>query len=204
MVKSYPYDRCVFINCPFDTAYKPILDAILFTIHDCGFIACTALEDKGAGQTRIDKLRTLIADSRFSIHDLSRVKLTKSDPLARLNMGFECGLALGAKFYGNEKQRRKDLLVLEAEPFLAQKALSDIAGQDACEHNNDPLEAIKQVRAFLARKSKFVDIPGHDFIQRRYNAFRAALPKMARQKNITMRELKTLDYLPDLHQLIIE
>ena len=189
---------------PLYRSYKPILDAILFAIHDCGFIARTALEDTGAGQTRIEKLRTIIEGSLFSIHDLSRVKLNKADPLARLNMRFECGLALGAKFFGGQKQRRKDLLVLEEEPYLSRQAMSDIAGQDAHAHENDPLKAIEHVRSFLARKAPSSDIPGHNYIKKRFKRFRAALPKMAQQKRLTVKELESFDYLPDLHRLMIE
>ena len=31
------YDRNVFINCPFDNAYAPIFEAIVFAVHDAGF-----------------------------------------------------------------------------------------------------------------------------------------------------------------------
>lgn len=34
----------VFINCPFDNAYKPIFDAIVFAIYDLGFVARSALK----------------------------------------------------------------------------------------------------------------------------------------------------------------
>ena len=45
--ESSPYDRLVFLNCPFDKQYKPILDAILFCTYDCGFAARIALQDVG-------------------------------------------------------------------------------------------------------------------------------------------------------------
>ena len=32
-----PYDECVFINCPFDDEYQPMLHALLFTVVQCGF-----------------------------------------------------------------------------------------------------------------------------------------------------------------------
>lgn len=31
------YDTDVFINCPFDDDYKPLFDAVVFAVHDCGF-----------------------------------------------------------------------------------------------------------------------------------------------------------------------
>ena len=32
--KPADYDDRVFLNCPFDTKFKPLFDAIVFTIHD--------------------------------------------------------------------------------------------------------------------------------------------------------------------------
>ena len=32
------YEISVFINCPFDNKYRPILRAIVFAIYDSGFI----------------------------------------------------------------------------------------------------------------------------------------------------------------------
>jgi hypothetical protein len=41
--RSVPYDRQVFLNCPFDDEYRPLLRAAAFTIHACGFTARIAL-----------------------------------------------------------------------------------------------------------------------------------------------------------------
>jgi hypothetical protein len=38
------YQQNVFINCPFDEPFRTILEAIVFTVHDCGFVARSALE----------------------------------------------------------------------------------------------------------------------------------------------------------------
>ena len=50
------YTDNVFINCPFDSAYKPLFDAIVFAVHDCGFVARCALEEEDTSQVRIDKI----------------------------------------------------------------------------------------------------------------------------------------------------
>lgn len=41
-----PSDQ-VFVNCPFDEAYKPLFDAIVFAITDLGFYARSAREEHG-------------------------------------------------------------------------------------------------------------------------------------------------------------
>jgi hypothetical protein len=46
------YEDNVFINCPFDKQYKPVFSAIVFAIHDAGFIARRSLEVIDSGQTR--------------------------------------------------------------------------------------------------------------------------------------------------------
>ena len=38
------YNDNVFLNCPFDAAYKQLFDALVFAVHDCGFIPRCALE----------------------------------------------------------------------------------------------------------------------------------------------------------------
>ena len=74
-MKSSHYNDNVFINCPFDSTYKPLFDAMVFAVHDCGFIARCALEEGDASEVRIDKIYSIIADSCYGIHDISRIEL---------------------------------------------------------------------------------------------------------------------------------
>jgi len=55
------YELNVFINFPFDDAYAPIFDALIFSIFDCGFIPRCALEISDSSQIRIEKIQTIIA-----------------------------------------------------------------------------------------------------------------------------------------------
>ena len=141
-----PFDRCVFVNCPFDDDFVPILHAILFAIHDCGFVARIAVEDVGSGETRLDKIVRIIEESRYSIHDISRVEITTASPLPRFNMAFECGLAFGALRFASKKGR--DFLFMSAEPHQDKLTLSDLAGQDSKAHRNEPSISVGAVRSF--------------------------------------------------------
>ena len=38
------YDENIFLNCPFDDAYKPIFEALVFAAFDCGYVPRCALE----------------------------------------------------------------------------------------------------------------------------------------------------------------
>lgn len=197
------FDVSVFVNCPFDGQYKPLVDAILFAVHDCGFLARTALEVSGSGETRLDKIVRIIRDSRFSIHDVSRVELTPASPLPRFNMPFECGLAFGAmRFQGPRKAGSRDLLLLAAERFQDKLTLSDLAGQDAAYHEGDSSLLIRAVRKFLASKANDVLPPGLTVrggasIATRYARFCSELPTMVSVANITMAEILSFDYVAE-------
>jgi len=198
-----PYDRCVFVNCPFDAAYKPLLDAILFAIHDCGFIARTALEVTGSAETRLDKIIRIIRESRWSLHDISRVEITPDSPLPRFNMPFECGLALGLQRFGARKDRARDFLVLAARRHQDKRTLSDLAGQDGAYHQNKPAIAIDAIRRFLAPKSPS-PVRGGTAIKTRYRQFQSELPKLLTGLEISKKEIHGLDYVPELLKVMIE
>lgn len=98
------FESNVFINCRFDPRYKRIFDAIVFTIHDAGFVARCGLEVIDSGQTRLTKLVQIIADCKYGIHDISRIEVGRAK-LPRFNMPFECGLFWAA--WNLEKANRK-------------------------------------------------------------------------------------------------
>ena len=123
------YEDSVFVNCPFDRSYRPLLEAIVFAIHDCGFYARSALEVEDAGEGRLDKIMRIVGECRYGVHDISRIELTR-EGLPRFNMPFELGLFLGCRRYGSARDRRKQVLVLDSERYRYQRFLSDIAGQD--------------------------------------------------------------------------
>ena len=50
------YERNVFINCPFDSKYEDIFNAILFVVHKCGFILRCAKEYEDSTGIRIQNI----------------------------------------------------------------------------------------------------------------------------------------------------
>lgn len=196
---ALPFERCVFVNCPFDGDFLPILHAILFTIHDCGFVARIAVEDTGSNESRLDKIVRIIRESRYSIHDISRVEISAACPLPRFNMAFECGLALGTIRYGSTPGR--DFLFMSGELHQDKRTLSDLAGQDAKAHGNDPKGAVSAVRAFLSAKNGGSRTRGPEAIWSRYQRFRADLPRLAQSLELTMAEIHGFDLLRDFLQL---
>jgi hypothetical protein len=189
------YDDSVFINCPFDKQYLNLLHAILFTVHDCGFVARHALEDVGGRESRLDKICRIVQESRWSIHDISRVQLSRGSGLPRFNMPFECGLAYGAMRFGQTTDR--DVLVMAAVQFQDKASLSDLAGIDPAYHGNDVGQVIAGVRRFLSRKRKAVRMRSHEDIARRLRKFEAALPLALRGKSTKLATMRSLDYVND-------
>jgi len=108
------YQRNVFINCPFDTAYAPIFEAIVFAVHDAGFLPKCARERLDSSEVRLQKIVSLIGQSRFSVHDLSRTELDEKNFLPRFNMPLELGIDLGCKSF-SPSHKDKSLLIFDSE-----------------------------------------------------------------------------------------
>ena len=193
-MRSTHYNDNVFINCPFDAKYKSLFDAMVFAVHDCGFIPRCALEDDDASEVRIDKIYHIIADCRYGIHDISRTELDRDSDLPRFNMPLELGIFLGAKRFGVEGQEKKKCLVLDREQYRYQQFISDIAGQDIQAHNNSSREIITHVRNWLRNASRRETIPGGNIIWRRYRDFRTDLPQTAQEYRLTVEDMIFNDY----------
>lgn len=90
----WDFEKNIFINCPLDPDYKQMLRALIFTVLDCGFEPRIASERQDSGQIRVSKIKDLIRESCYSIHDISRMEPLKNGDLPRFNMPFELGLDL--------------------------------------------------------------------------------------------------------------
>lgn len=189
-----PYEKGVFINCPFDARYSPLFRAIVFTVQDCGFVARCALEVEDGGEERIRKIKRIIRECRYGVHDISRVELDRKSRLPRFNMPLELGLFLGAQEYGSGTQKTKRSLVLDSAPYRYQSFCSDIAGQDIRAHANQPARAIAAVRAILATALEGdVRLPGPARIAERNTAFLAELPVMCGALAVAPAELQFVE-----------
>jgi hypothetical protein len=187
--------RDVFINCPFDAAFQPMFDGIVFAVIRSGFRARCALETADGAENRFSKIQAIVEECRFGIHDLSRTETDGDPPLPRFNMPLELGVFLGAKRYGDAAQRRKRALILDVERYRYQRFISDIAGQDIVAHGGDPDRAIAAVAQWLRQQSRAVTIPGGRQIAVEYRQFRDhALPQMLAERRIHHAELTFGDF----------
>ncbi len=171
------YENSVFINCPFDSEYWPLFEAITFSVYDLGYYPRCALEVDDSSQVRIQKITEIIKGCRLSIHDISRTEIDGDPPLPRFNMPLELGLFMGAKAFGAGKQKRKAAVVLDTERFRFQRYISDIAGHDIRAHEGSTDKVIRHVRAFLISQSPATAfLAGADKVIERFHQFKAELP----------------------------
>jgi hypothetical protein len=203
------YERSVFINCPFDPEFKPLFDALVFTVLDCGFMPRCALEAIDSSVVRIEKIAEILSGCRLGIHDISRTDPSGDLRLPRFNMPLELGLFLGAKRFGDARQRRKKCLILDKEPYRYQVFCSDIAGQDIAFHRDHMGRAIIAVRDWLqsdlagirSRRSraaaprKLTIVPGGPRIVQRYERFRTLLPEACGLLGLDSEAISFADYL---------
>jgi hypothetical protein len=182
----------VFINVPFDRQYRRLFRALVFTIHECGFVSRCSLEAEDGSVLRMEKLYTIIRECPLGIHDLSRATLTAGVP--RYNMPLELGLFLGAKRYGSGAQRRKSCVILDRDPYRYRQYCSDVAGQDVRAHANLAVRAITAVRDWLRTSRPNRTMKGGAMIEKRIGAFRKELPQLCKERSLNRGELLFLDY----------
>ena len=148
------FDKSVFINCPFDVKFYPLLRPLIFTVLYLGLTPRLALESLDSGQPRIRKIVALIKECKFAIHDLSRIKAEKVGEFFRLNMPFELGLDVGCREFKSGKWNTKKCLILEAERYRYQAAISDLSNSDIGVHNNEPEDIVAEVRNWLNNEAQ--------------------------------------------------
>ena len=143
------FNRNVFVNCPFDREYLPLLRPLLFTIVYLGLKPRIALEALDSGAPRIQKIIELITQSRYAIHDLSRLQAHQAGEYYRLNMPFELEVDVGCRLFGTGRFPKKRCLVLETERYRYRAAISDLSGSDIGVHHGDPQSIVTEVRNWL-------------------------------------------------------
>jgi hypothetical protein len=165
------FHKNVFINCPFDKEYKSLLRPLLFTIIYFGFNPRLSSERSDSLEQRVEKILALIKESRYSIHDLSRLKSKKEKEFSRLNMPFELGVDYGCRRVSTNRLRTKKCLILEQRLHGIKKALSDLAGVDIKNHNNNPAKIPQVIQHWFIETVGLTNTDSPSVIWDRFNEF---------------------------------
>lgn len=187
-----PFERNVFINCPFDRDYKVLLEPLLFSIIYLGYEPMIS-ETESSFDIRVDNIAKLIADSKYSIHDLSRSKYRNKGDLPRFNMPFELGLDIGCKKYGISKQKQKKCLIVATQRYEYHKVISDISGSDIQAHGDDPARLIKAVRDWFSLLEGKT-LAGPDKILNLYYDFSGKLAVSLQAKGFSIQNIEELTF----------
>jgi hypothetical protein len=164
------FHKGVFVNCPFDDEYRPLLCPLLFVIAYVGFKPRIALEELDSATPRIQRIIELIRSCRYAVHDLSRLQARKKGEFYRLNMPLELGIDVGCKVFGGRLHASKRCLVLEEQRHRYQAAISDLSGSDIAVHNASPEILVTEVRIGLATEPQFRCQVLHGFGRRSSNS----------------------------------
>lgn len=121
--------RRVFLNIPYDKEFEDLYLAYVVGLTQLGFDVQATLGVPN--QNRLETIIELLEGCEVSIHDLSRIELSKNVP--RFNMPLELGLALYRSHLDKKAHR---VFVFEKTAFRAQKSTSDINGLDPKIHRN--------------------------------------------------------------------
>lgn len=188
------FNENIFINCPFDEDYKPILKALVFCTIYLGYKPLLS-ETLNSANSRMEGIQNLISKAKYSIHDLSRMEATKKNELARFNMPFELGIDMGCKRFGKGKYKDKFLLIFDKIRHRYKKALSDLSGNDIEIHNNSPEIAIRKFRNWMYRIQKTkVKMDSGNKIWERYNEFNGDFYQISKDNELSRYDIDEMPW----------
>ena len=185
------FKQNVFVNCPFDDEYLPLLRPLLFTIAYLGFSPRISLEELDSGKLHIQKIIRLVESSQYAIHDLSRLQARRAGEYYRLNMPFELGIDVGCRLFGRGQRNQKRCLVLEEQHYRYQAALSDLSNSDIAVHGGSPERLVAEVRNWLNSQARLRS-PGPTRVWTEFLEFMVDNNNALKQRDYSDRDIEHL------------
>jgi hypothetical protein len=176
------YEKSVFINCPFDSEYRDLMLASVFSVSAHGFVPRSAREAQADAEPRFSRILAIIAASKYSIHDLSRFTGEGGENLARFNMPLELRMAAAFRFERDGSSRPHQWLALVPEGYAYQRYVSDLAGFDPSRHDSSVPAIIREVSTWLSTLDDVLDpVPSALRILQSFPSFRAELANLRKE-----------------------
>lgn len=160
----------VFLNIPYDEPFENLYLAYIVGLTQLGLRinATLAVPNQGRLQTII----ALLEQSNFSIHDLSRIELSRGIP--RFNMPVELGLAL---YRSKVTDGRHRVYIFESKRYRAQRSTSDVNGIDPQIHGGTPKALMAALRNIFRQPGDVTTVPE---MLASYRAVKRKLPELRR------------------------
>lgn len=194
-------DNAIFINCPFDDEYLPLLRAMLFVARFYGLEIKIASSELDSKSNRLTRIIALMKESKYSVHDLSKLRSNKEGEYYRMNMPFELGLDYGIG--GDEKV----FLIFENEPYKLKIALSDINGWDVRPHLDKPETLVMEFRRWIVVNR---DLPptlksfSSSDIWYKYNDFYGSFSDYMTIHHLKDKEISIPEYLEFIDKYLVD
>jgi hypothetical protein len=167
--------RRVFLNIPYDPQpkFRYLYIAYIVGVIELGLIPTATLAIEG--EARLDRIFALIKSSRYSIHDLSCVKIDrKHPPTPRFNMPFELGLAVA---WTKENPTAHSFFAFEEMERRGHKSTSDMSGYDFYIHQGKPERVMSNLCDAFVRKTRSPNVPA---MMKHYEVVLSRLPEIKR------------------------
>lgn len=169
----------VFLNYPFEPAYRPFGDALAFGVAAAGLLPLSALDYSSPDTLRLSRLVEAISSSAYSVHDLSRSQGEGPDNYARMNMPVEMGMALFHAMNTQYQEHRCAFVVPQAHGY--QKFASDLAGLDPLVYEDSAPQLVTLTFEWLQRvvPRQWLSVQAASLVAEAYAEFEAACASLA-------------------------
>jgi hypothetical protein len=149
--------NAVFLNIPYEDRFRRLYLAYIVGLVHLGLEPRVTLGIPGDDR-RLDRIMDLIQGCRYSIHDLSRVELSRGEPRTpRFNMPFELGLTVA---WSKQYPHRHTWFVCESRAYRLQRSLSDLGGTDPNIHGGTIEGVMRELcNAFVRPAQQMPTIP---------------------------------------------
>jgi len=150
-------EDAVFLNIPYDKNFQRPYLAYIVGLIQLGLEPRVTLGVPG-GERRLDRILELIQSCRYSIHDLSRVEVSRRTPrIPRFNMPFELGLTVT---WAKLNPTLHTWFVCETQRYRVDRSLSDLGGTDPNIHDGTISGVMRELcNAFVRRNGPRPTVP---------------------------------------------
>jgi hypothetical protein len=144
--------KSVFLNVPYDREFEDLYLAYVVGLTQLGLDVRATLGVPNQG--RLETIIRLIEDSDVSIHDLSRIEVSKGIP--RFNMPVELGIALHRSYTTRGRHR---VFVFEKKWYRTQRSTSDINSIDPRIHGGTQRGVMAGLRNMFLEPTNPATVP---------------------------------------------